>query len=439
MDSQMKVLLVMEQCNPEWASVPLVAYNFFDAISRLTDSVLVTHERNRSNLERYREGRRVEYIEESAAVRRYYHLVAGLTNRGGVNWPVQHALSYPVYAEFDRKVYARFAHRVREGEFDLVHVLTPMLPRYPSSLIRACGGGATGRSAIGGRHQAARQHIPFILGPVNGGVPFPPGFREVARKEFAHFNVLRAFSRLIPGYLETYRRADSVLCGSTFTREMLHHTVGISEERTRLFFENGIPEAFFHEKELATDPSGVVRLLFVGRLVAYKGADMLIEALGRLPENVRRQVNLTIVGDGPEREGLVRMVGELGLQGAVHWTGWVRQDETARHYQQADIFCFPSIREFGGAVVLEAMAHSLPCIVVDNGGIAEYVTAECGFRVAPTSRQDIVDACSRHIAFLVRHPEERRRLAANAHVRAREFAWPQKGRQVLELYKEYCS
>lgn len=439
MDSRMKVLLVMEQCNPEWASVPLVAFNFFDVVSRLTDSTLVTHGRNRAAMERVREDRRVEYIEESGAVRRYYHLIAELTNRGAVNWPLQHALSYPVYAEFDRKAYERFAPRIRHGEFDLVHVLTPMLPRYPSSLVRACRQGAAPKEDAGGASKPAKRHVPFILGPVNGGVPFPPGFQSVARKEFARLNFLRAFSRLIPGYLETYRQADCVLCGSTYTREMLHRSIGLPETRTRLFFENGIPEAFVHEKEHPADSAGTVRLLFVGRLVAYKGADMLIEALKRLPEDVGKRVNLTIVGDGPERKRLSQMAGELGLTNSIQWTGWVRQDETARHYRQADIFCFPSIREFGGAVVLEAMAHSLPCIVVDNGGIAEYVTSECGFRAAPTSREDIVQAFSRHIAFLVRCPDERMRLARNACARAREFAWPQKGRQIVEIYTRTCS
>ena len=70
--------------------------------------------------------------------------------------------------------------------------------------------------------------------------------------------------------------------------------------------------------------------------------------------------------------------------------GWVEQTETAAYYQQADVFCFPSVREFGGAVVLEAMACGLPCIVVNYGGIGEYVTTETGFKLDPVSRSQLV-------------------------------------------------
>ena len=132
-------LLVMEQCNPTWPSVPLVAYNFYDQISRRCRTTLVTHERNRDGLEPVRAGREILYIPESGLVKRYYSLVVRVTQGGGVNWPLQHALSYPVYAAFNNAVYRRFSGPVREGIYDLVHALTPMLPRYPVRIVRACG------------------------------------------------------------------------------------------------------------------------------------------------------------------------------------------------------------------------------------------------------------------------------------------------------------
>ena len=65
-------------------------------------------------------------------------------------------------------------------------------------------------------------------------------------------------------------------------------------------------------------------------------------------------------------------------------------ERLASSFSKSDIFCFPSIREFGGAVVLEAMACGLPCIVVNNGGIGEYVTDETGFKIEPISRDYII-------------------------------------------------
>lgn len=126
------------------------------------------------------------------------------------------------------------------------------------------------------------------------------------------------------------------------------------------------PRTFFIKKKTNTNNS-VINLLFVGRLVPYKGADMLIDAIHNLSDDLRNKIKLTIVGDGSEKVKLENQVKNLGLEKVVSFTGWIKQEETVEYYKQADIFCFPSIREFGGAVVLEAMACGLPCIVANNG------------------------------------------------------------------------
>jgi len=411
-----RVLLIIEQCNPEWASVPLVGYEFFNGISALADVTLATHQRNREALEKVRGQRRIIYIQESAASAAFYRQVARISSRGGINWPLHHALSYPLYAEFNRGVYQALAPAVRRGDFDLVHALTPMIPRYPYKIIRACG------------------NTPFLLGPVNGGVPFPANFREVAWKEFAHYNFLRLFTHLIPGYAATYRRADYVLAGSTYTLEYLRRTFRLPADRLELMPENGLRAEFFQEPDRA-GRQGPVQLLFVGRLVPYKGADILLDAVGRLPAARRGQIQLTVVGDGPERPSLEAQVECLGLAGAVHFVGWVEQQQTKEYYAQADLFCFPSIREFGGAVVLEAMASGLPCLVADHGGIAEYVTPDCGVKIAPLNREYLVVRLAEQIEALCRERDRRLAMGAKARERARQFAWEAKARQVAAIYE----
>src|SRR5436305_8703997 len=98
--TRLKVLLIIEQCNPEWTSVPLVGYRYYTALSRLADVTLVTHERNQAALARAANGGGYVIIPESRPSQRYYRAVARVTERGGhVNWPIRHALSYPIYAE----------------------------------------------------------------------------------------------------------------------------------------------------------------------------------------------------------------------------------------------------------------------------------------------------------------------------------------------------
>lgn len=413
-----KVLLIIEQCNPEMASVPLLAYHFFDEISKLVDVTLVTHERNKQALEKVRGNEEIVYIPESTLITNYYRLVDRITvGKKGINWPLLNALGYLIYAEFNHKVYRCFKTKVVRGDYDIVHALTPMMPRYPVEIIKAC------------------KNTPFILGPVNGGVPFPKGFGQIARKEFAYFNFLRRLGQFIPGYGKTYKKADKILAGSTFTLNMLKKMFKIEDSKIKLFFENGVSEDFF-EKLRVTKDDKQVNLLFVGRLVPYKGADIVIEAVSELSKLIRERIRLTIVGDGSEKDNLKKQAQELEISDIVSFAGWVDQKETLEFYRKADIFCFPSIREFGGAVVLEAMACGLPCIVADNGGIAEYVTEETGFKIAPISRDNLTQELAIKIQVLMKNEELRKIMSAKAIKRAQSFAWKQKAIEIIKIYDE---
>ena len=75
---------------------------------------------------------------------------------------------------------------------------------------------------------------------------------------------------------------------------------------------------------------------------------------------------------------------------AIRFTGSVPHDKISEQFAAADVFVFPSIREFGGAVVLEAMAMGAVPIVVDYGGPGELVPAGCGYRVPIGPRTHIV-------------------------------------------------
>jgi glycosyltransferase involved in cell wall biosynthesis len=419
----LKVLLVIEQCNPDWVSVPLVGYRYYQEICKLADVTLVTHGRNRSALENCKDHhpQRIVYIYESRVIKAYYTWVEKISAQGKINWPLYNALSFPIYAEFDRQVYQKFQQQVLAGAYDLVHVLTPMIPRYPVKLVRLS------------------DRTPLLLGPVNGGVPFPKGFQAVARQENAYLNFLRVLGRyLIPGYVQTYQKASKILAGSTYTLEMLRNLFKISDDRIELFYENGITRDFLIPVSRKSQNTPV-QLLFVGRLVPYKCADVVIEAVGNLMSSLGDRIQLTIVGEGSEKSALEQRVQELGIQNQVHFTGWVNQAQTVDYYRNADVFCFPSIREFGGAVVLEAMACGLPCIVANNGGIGEYVTKETGFKIEPLSKDYLIQEMTNSIRCLVEDDNLRQSMARQSIDRAKSFEWSEKAKTIIGIYEKMLS
>lgn len=411
-----KVLFIVEQCNPEWASVPLEGFRYYEALSRVAEVTLVTRQCNEAALARANVRGETVIIRETLAARHYAKLVGRLTEfRGRINWPMRHALNYPVYVEFDWMVFRKLRAAVERGTYDVVHAFSPILPRYPVKIVEACG------------------NTPFVLGPVNGGLRFPSGFDDIAKQEFDRFAFLRNFARYLPGYQRTYESADRVLAGSSATFRMLREMLALTDQQMELLHENAVQPEFLANGG-PPRAGNVIRLLFVGRLVPYKCADLVIEAISRLAEDVRHRTVLTIVGDGPERGNLERLAERLNLAGQVRFPGWVPQQQTIDFYRRSDIFCFPSIREFGGAVVLEAMAAGLPCIVADYGGIAEYVTEETGFRIAPKSREHLVCEMARHIEHLARNGALLEAMSSRSVERASEFTWERKAARTMEIY-----
>jgi glycosyltransferase involved in cell wall biosynthesis len=176
-----------------------------------------------------------------------------------------------------------------------------------------------------------------------------------------------------------------------------------------------------------------LRVVFVGRLVPYKGADMVLEAAAPLLRS--GALALEIVGDGPQRRELEALAAREHVQGAVTFTGWIDHIRVHECYEKAHVLAFPSIREFGGGVVLEAMALGVVPLVVRYGGPADLVTPETGLLLDLGNRQDIVRQLGDTLRVLIAHPEEIERRSPLARARVlEEFTWKAKARKMHAIY-----
>jgi lipopolysaccharide/colanic/teichoic acid biosynthesis glycosyltransferase/glycosyltransferase involved in cell wall biosynthesis len=153
-------------------------------------------------------------------------------------------------------------------------------------------------------------------------------------------------------------------------------------------------------------------LLFVGRLVPYKGVDVLLRALQGLAARA------VIVGDGPCRASLESLAADLGVADRVTFAGQVPDDTRLEWYRAADVFVLPSVsrQEAFGMVQVEAMLSGLPVVSTALPTGVPWVNqhGETGLVVPPGDP----DALRAALASLAASSELRRRLGAQARTRA---------------------
>jgi glycosyltransferase involved in cell wall biosynthesis len=172
----------------------------------------------------------------------------------------------------------------------------------------------------------------------------------------------------------------------------------------------------------------------VGRLLPTKGVGMLLEAVARVKGSIR--VALTIVGDGPSRAHLESESARLGVNGCATFTGELPLPEVARRMQVSHVLCLPSVRESGGAVLLEAAACGLPAITVNLGGPGELVDDAVGRALPGDGAEQLTRDLAETLLDVVQNPREWRERGANALRRAEErYAWEAKLDRAMEIYR----
>ena len=198
------------------------------------------------------------------------------------------------------------------------------------------------------------------------------GFRAAAR---AVETMGRTFSHFVNWLIPGKRRAAGLIVANDQTRDAL--PVGV----TGKIFEMpdvGVDLEVWNEKgKIASREDEEIQFVYLGRLSYLKGLQFLIPAFKALVEQEPRAV-LYIMGDGKERKSLEELTCRLNLSERVKFVGWVSAEEGAERLRSADVFVFPSLREVGGIVLLEAMAVGLPVITTKWGGPAIHVTDETG-------------------------------------------------------------
>jgi len=190
--------------------------------------------------------------------------------------------------------------------------------------------------------------------------------------------------------------ADAVVCISDFARSQVMGFVPEARWPRLRVVHCGVDPSEYDPDRQSAELAGLgFRILYVGRLVPFKGQAILLEALAALRAG-GVDASLTVIGEGPSRRALEARTAELGLAGAVSFEGAVGQDEIRAHYAAADAFCLPSFAEGVPVVLMEAMAMRLPVVTSRIMGISELVEdGEDGLLVRPGRVDELLAALHR--------------------------------------------
>ena len=411
----MKILIIAENANPDFVSVPLIGWSYSSAIAKEVECTVITQIRNKEAFIKQGLIPEQDFIAiDSEFIARPLFGFSDLLTGKGKGWTTRTAFSYIYYIFFERLIWKQLGRRIKAKEFDVVHRIVPLSPTQPSLLAGKC----------------RKLGVPFILGPLNGGLPWPKEFNRERRKEREWLSYVRSAYKLLPGYKSTRRNASAIIVGSEATRNQME-----KEYHSKCIFmpENGVDLERFskrRDKRVGTP----IKAIFIGRLVPYKGADMLIRGFREALKEGK--IELSVVGDGPEKETLVQLALELGVSKNVSFHGWIDHSKVQDYLTESDILAFPSIREFGGGVVLEAMALGVMPLIVDYGGPSDLVTPDCAMTIKLGDKESIIQGIREKAGYLINHPEvidshgDKAREIVQEH-----YTWEKKAQKTLDIYK----
>jgi glycosyltransferase involved in cell wall biosynthesis len=416
---ELRIVIVAEHASLQFGGEAALPLHYYRILRRRQIPVwLVVHERTRNELSSLfpLDGDRIVFVPDTSA-----HLFVWRVNRflpdRISNFTTGFILRFLTQVAQRRQI----LRLVREQAISIIHQPIPVSPKEPSLIFG--------------------MHAPVIIGPMNGGMNYPPGFRKfqtrVERCAISTGRWLASFMNLLmPGK----RRATMLLVANQRTRAALPQGVC---SNVALLVENGVDLSFWNVPNVTVKGTASIaaRFVFMGRLVDWKAVDLLLLAFKRA--SAQAEMSLSIIGTGEERSNLEQLASRLDIldartdqAGKVTFLGWLSQAECVHHLASSDALVLPSMAECGGAVVLEAMAMEVPVIATAWGGPVDYLDSSCGILVEPSSEETFIDELAAALIKLANNPQLRRTMGrAGKDKVIREFDWETKVDRILELYQ----
>lgn len=274
----------------------------------------------------------------------------------------------------------------------------------------------------------------FVWGPVGGLETIPQEYSRHYDKKLQLVEAVRRMAVKMSlhgrGFRKKCKRADLMLCKT---------------ETTRL----GVPARYADKAILFTDVASDVtetketirqhenkrtEFITVGRLDAWRGFDLVIEAMARMK---KENVHLTIVGDGADKRRLEALIERHSLAEKVELTGKVSMEKYKTLMNKADVVVNAALKEGAVTVSFDTMVMGKPLVCVDTGGYTRYFTNDYAVVIPRKGREEVINSLTAGMERMT-DADERKRLGDKAKEAAKQFSWEHHGKEIRDaIIKAY--
>jgi len=307
---------------------------------------------------------------------------------------------YFSHTEFLMRSCLKSVEILQDQKIDIIHHMLPAVYNQTFSLLALLG--------------KTKSHL-FVFGPVSAHF-YPRPLDEKI--------LLKLTSKL---HRETIRKSDKLI---TITDQVKKLYTKIFDEEKIATIPLGVDTNLFKPSEKPLHKESY-EILFAGYLYKLKGLEFLIKAMHIIAEK-RKDVKLRIVGDGPDKPRLIRLIQALNIKDKVIFQGFVPHSEMPEYYQQCDIFCFPTLGEPFGKATIEAMACAKPVVASNVGGPAETIQNGKTGLLSPPAQPKVL---AEEILNLLNDEKAAKEMGANArNAVIQHYSWDRIAEKYHRLY-----
>lgn len=370
--NDLNVLLIAYACEPNRGSEPAVGFNWSLALSKYCNVTVLTRKNNKRVIE--------EYLQKNS-----------IHNIKFIYFDIPILSKLKNYLPFGIKLYSflweYFSYsKICNYKFDVIQRLTFVNLITVNRYYRLCKYYING--FLGGGEQSPKSILDN----------YPLRFKLLEKLRYSTYTLLLN-SHIVK---VVYKNSKLLLAVTLESKSLINRY----HKNENIFVIPAISHDGKNQHSI-NELKNEFKLMYAGRLIYWKNVDIIIKALGLLHKHGYK-FKLDIVGEGPDKNRLRRIVSELGLSEWVYFKGLLKQDILFEEYKNHSLFVFASSHDSGGMVVIEAISMHLPVLFLDTGGPKEIFDGiNYPLKVNPNQKyQNIINEYAEKIIWFYNNYEE---------------------------------